>query len=193
MPLILASTSPIRRSMLEAAGVDHAAEAPEVDESRFKDAASSPAEIALELAAAKALAVSGRRRDDWVIGSDSVVSVDGCRFDKPRDREEAADHLRRFSGKAMVLTSAVALARDGAVEWRHAETATLHVRQLSETFIEEYLSAEWPAVAYCVGVFRLEGRGVQLFDKIEGDHFTILGMPLIPLLGALRERGALPA
>ena len=91
----------------------------------------------------------------------------------------------------MVLTSAVALARDGAVDWRHSESATLSVRALSDSFIASYLDAEWPAVGYCVGVFRLEGRGVQLFDHIDGDHFTILGMPLLPLLGALRDRGLL--
>ena len=93
------------------------------------------------------------------------------------------------AGKAMLLTSAVALARGGELDWRHVESATLHVRALSDQFIHSYLDAEWPDVGYTVGVFRLEGRGVQLFERIEGDHFTILGMPLIPLLGALRERG----
>jgi len=89
----------------------------------------------------------------------------------------------------MELTSAAALARDGAVDWIHTETARLQVRSLSERFIADYLDAEWPAVGYTVGVFRMEGRGVQLFEHIEGDHFTILGMPLLPLLGALRARG----
>jgi septum formation protein len=89
----------------------------------------------------------------------------------------------------MLLTSAVALARGGKLEWSHAETARLEVRPISDAFIRCYLDAEWPDVGYTVGVFRLEARGVQLFSKIEGDHFTILGMPLIPLLGALRERG----
>jgi septum formation protein len=112
-------------------------------------------------------------------------------FDKPCDREQAAEHLRFFSGKDMLLTSAVALARHRRLDWRHVETAKLQVRQLSERFIDEYLDAEWPEVGYTVGVFRLEGRGVQLFDLIEGDHFTILGMPLVPLLSALRERGLL--
>ena len=93
----------------------------------------------------------------------------------------------------MLLSSAVALARQGRVEWSHAETAQLHVRPLSEQFIAQYLDREWPEVGYCVGVFRMEGRGVTLFDRVEGSHFTILGMPLIPLLGALRERGLIPA
>jgi septum formation protein len=128
-----------------------------------------------------------------VIGSDSVISVDGRLFDKPKDRAEATEHLRFFSGRAMVLTSAVALARSGVEDWRHVGGAVLQVRPLSDEFIEQYLDAEWPEVGYCVGVFRLEGRGVQLFSDIDGDHFTILGMPLLPLLGALRSRGLLPA
>jgi septum formation protein len=119
--------------------------------------------------------------------------VGGRLFDKPRDRAEAADHLRFFSGKPMRLTSAVALTRDGVVDWSHVETATLQARSLSEEFIAVYLDAEWPEVGYTVGVFRLEGRGVQLFLSIDGDHFTILGMPLLPLLGALRTRGLLLA
>ena len=127
------------------------------------------------------------------VGSDSAVSCDGRLFDKPRNCDEAADHLRFFSGKTMLLTSAVALAQGGKLDWRHVDTARLAVRQLSNGFITDYLDAEWPEVGYTVGVFRLEGRGVQLFDQIEGDHFTILGMPLLPLLGALRERGLLPA
>jgi septum formation protein len=93
----------------------------------------------------------------------------------------------------MLLSSAVALARGGSIDWSRVETARLEVRPLSDRFIESYLDAEWPEVGYCVGVFRLEGRGVQLFDRIDGDHFTILGMPLLPLLGALRERGLLLA
>jgi septum formation protein len=127
-----------------------------------------------------------------VIGSDSVVSVDGRTFSKPSDREEAVVHLRDFSGRTMALTSAVELARGGATEWSHAETATLKVRALSDQFIQRYLDAEWPEVGYCVGVFRMEGRGVQLFEWIDGDYFTILGMPLLPLLGALRDRGLMP-
>jgi septum formation protein len=189
LALILASTSPIRRQMLDAAGVAHEAVAPNVDEAAVKARYSDPAQIAGELAAAKACSVSG----DWAIGSDSVVSVDGRLFDKPKDRDEAAKHLRFFSDKAMILTSAVALARNGVEEWRHVGSATLQVRSLSDAFITAYLDAEWPEVGYCVGVFRLEGRGVQLFDHIDGDHFTILGMPLLPLLRALRDRGLMPA
>jgi len=173
--------------MLGAAGVEYQVAKPEVDEDELKLGLSDPEEIALRLATAKALSVPG----DWVIGSDSVVSVGGRLFSKPVDREEAAEHLRFFSGKPMQLTSAVALTRGQALDWSQADTATLQVRPLSDGFIADYLDAEWPAVGYTVGVFRLEARGVQLFDRIDGDHFTILGMPLIQLLGALRKRGLL--
>ena len=170
--------------MLNAAGVQYDAQRPQVDEDELKARVSDPERIALELVSAKARSVDG----EWVIGSDSVVSVAGQRFSKPRDREQAAEHLRFFSGQQMTLTSAVAIARSGELDWVHAETATLHVRRLSDDFIASYLDAEWPEVGYCVGVFRLEARGVQLFERIDGDYFTILGMPLLPLLGALRER-----
>jgi nucleoside triphosphate pyrophosphatase len=189
--LILASASAIRSSMLHSAGIEFEVSAPGLDESGLKAKLSEAAAIATGLANAKAESVSRLDPDAWVIGSDSVVSVDGRLFDKPSDRSAAAEHLRFFSGKAMQLTSAVALARGGTADWRHVETATLQVRPLSDAFIEIYLDAEWPEVGYTVGVFRLEGRGVQLFERIEGDHFSILGMPLIPLLEALRERGLL--
>jgi septum formation protein len=191
LTLILASSSPIRRQMLEQAGVPFVSIPADIDEDSFKKRHSDPAQLATALAEAKALAVSKLRTSDWVIGSDSVVSVAGDLFGKPADREEAAAHLRMFSGKAIALTSAVALGRGGKAEWKHCDQATLQVRPLSEGFIEEYLDAEWPEVGYCVGVFRLEGRGVQLFETIEGSFFTILGMPLLPLLAALRERGVM--
>jgi septum formation protein len=190
LSLILASTSTIRRHMLNAAGVAYEAVKPQVDEAAVKARLSDTAEIASELAAAKACSICG---GDWVIGSDSVVTAGERLFDKPRSRDEAVEHLRFFSGKTMQLTSAVALARGGELDWRHVETAWLEVRDLSDGFIGEYLDAEWPEVGYCAGAFRLEGRGVQLFESIDGDHFTILGMPLIPLLDALRERGLIPA
>jgi len=179
--------------MLEDAGVEHKVVRPEVDEAALKAGKTDPAGIASDLAGAKALNVSASCPGEWVVGSDSVVSVAGRLFDKPRSREDAAHHLRFFSGKSLILTSAVALARNGVINWSHVESAALEVRTLSAEFIESYLEAEWPEVSYCVGVFRMEGRGVQLFDRVEGAHFTILGMPLLPLLGALRERGVLPS
>jgi septum formation protein len=175
--------------LLEAAGVEHQAKRPEVNEDALKHGITEPSALATRLAEAKASSVSGQ----WVIGSDSVASVGEQLFSKPSDRSAAADHLRFFSGREMHLTSAVALARYGRVQWRCADTARLQVRPLSEAFIQSYLDAEWPEVGYCVGVFRIEGRGVQLFSAIEGDYHTILGMPLLPLLGALRERGIIAA
>ena len=116
---------------------------------------------------------------------------DGQRFDKPATRDDAAEHLRFFSGRPMHLHSAAAIARDGEIVWRHAAMVTLHVRTLSPQFIESYLAAEWPEVSHCVGVFRIEAMGVQLFERIEGDHFTVLGMPLLAVLAALRDMGEL--
>ena len=177
--------------MLEQAGVQFESVPANIDESAEKARRADPGALATALAQAKALAVSTGRPGDWVIGSDSVASIDGRLFEKPRDRIQAAEHLRFFSGKEMALTSAAALARDGAVDWSYCDSALLQVHLLSEDFIQAYLDVEWPDVGLCVGVFRLEGRGAQLFDSIDGSFFTILGMPLLPLLGALRDRGAL--
>lgn len=194
MSLILASSSPIRRAMLAQAGVAFAVESPQVDESALSQGSpQDDSALALALAEAKALEVSARRPGDWVIGGDSIVGVAGRRFAKPSDRAEAADHLRFFSGRVMRLVSAVALARDGAVDWNHVGEARLQFRSLSDAFIAGYLDSEWPEVGYCVGVFRMEGLGVTLFERVDGDHFTILGMPLLPLLGALRERRLMPS
>lgn len=192
--IILASQSASRRAMLDAAGVEFTAVPAHVDERAIEAgmAGASPDEVALALASAKALAVSREHMGELVLGSDSLVEVDGRRFDKPASREDAAAHLRFFSGKAMRLHSAAAIAKDGAAIWRHDAVASLHVIDMSDAFISAYLDAEWPAVAGCVGVFRIEARGVQLFERIEGDHFTVLGMPLLPVLGALRQLGELP-
>ncbi|MFZ5745294.1 MAG: Maf family protein [Pseudomonadota bacterium] len=193
--LVLASQSASRRAMLTEAGVPFTARAADVDERGIEAEmyGAAPDQIALALARAKALAVAQTAPDTWVLGSDSLVTVDSRRFDKPRSRTEAAEHLAFFSGKVMELHSAAALARGGRTEWEHADVARLTVRELSDSFIERYLDAEWPAVSGCVGVFRIEALGVQLFDSIEGSHFTVLGMPLLPVLGALRERGVLAA
>lgn len=190
LPLILASTSPIRRHLLAQAGVECAIASPDVDEAAVQRAyCGDGASLAQALATAKALSVD--RPGDLIIGCDSVLEVEGRLYAKPLDKEDAARHLAQFSGQTMTLSSAVTLARDGAVEWSFVDRATLDVRALSPEFIAAYLDAEWPEVAYCVGVFRMEGRGVTLFERVEGSHFTILGLPLMPLLGALRERGVM--
>jgi septum formation protein len=191
--IILASKSASRQAMLNAAGVEFEARPAQLDERALEArmAGAPAAEIALALAEAKALAVDGGGR--LVVGSDSLVVVGGKRFDKPASREDAADHLREFSGQAMELHSAAVLVRGGTVVWRGGAVVMLGVRTLSEAFIAQYLEQEWPEVSHCVGVFRIEGPGVQLFEAIDGDHFTVLGMPLLAVLGALRDLGELPA
>lgn len=193
--IVLASQSGSRKAMLAAAGVDFIAAPAPVDERALEaQLAGAPADkVADELARAKALAASPAQPGRVVLGSDSLVVVEGRRFDKPASREDAAEHLRFFSGRTMELHSAAALVRDGEVLWSGGDVARLKVRGLSEAFIADYLAHEWPEVSYCVGVFRIEARGPQLFEAIEGDQFTVLGMPLLKVLGALRDCGELPA
>ena len=188
--LVLASKSASRRAMLDAAGIAYEAVPADIDErGEERKAGGSFADRAAALATAKAAAISRIRPQDWVLGSDSLAVVADRRFDKPASRAEAAEHLRFFSGKRLELHSAAALARDGVDDWQVVETAVLSVRDLSEDFIADYLDHEWPAISHCAGAFRIEARGVTLFEKIEGNHFTVLGMPLLPVLAALRERG----
>ena len=188
--IVLASNSASRKAMLAAAGVSFEARSADIDERTLEREmeGAEPTEVAQALAAAKAAAVPDER---IVLGSDSLVEVDGRRFDKPASREEAAEHLRFFSGKVMTLHSAAALAKYGQIVWVGSDFARLRVRELSEEFIEAYLDAEWPEVSHCVGVFRIEGPGAQLFESIVGDQFTVLGMPLLQVLDALREEGVL--
>lgn len=195
MTLILASKSASRRAMLDAAGVAYDSIPADIDERAVEASltGAAPGEVAEALAVAKAAAVATDHPQALVLGSDSLVVCAGRRFDKPRSREEAGEHLRFFSGQVMELHSAAALVRGEGCLWSHASLARLHVRPLSAEFIEHYLTLEWPAIGHTVGAFRIEGPGVQLFDRIEGDQFTVLGMPLIPLLGALREEGVLIA
>ncbi|MEM9500278.1 MAG: Maf family protein [Pseudomonadota bacterium] len=193
--LILASKSASRRMMLDAAGVFYEAIPADIDERAIEEglAGATPPEVAEALSVAKAAALATVYPDALVLGSDSLVVVEGQRFNKPSSRRNAAEHLRFFSGKSLELHSAAALVRDDTCEWSQASIASLHVRELSDAFIDHYLEREWPEVGFTVGVFRIEAMGVQLFESIEGDQFTVLGMPLLPLLGALREQGMLLA
>lgn len=196
MTLILASQSASRRAMLLAAGVAHDAIPARVDEAGMKEAMAGapPRNLADLLAELKAAKVSALHPDALVLGSDSlVVLADGTILDKPRDRAEAAAHLKAMSGARHDIVSAAVLAQGGQPIWRHVDAARLHVRTLSDSFIESYLDQEWPAIAGCVGCFRIEGPGVQLFERIAGDHFTVLGMPLLPVLGQLRTLGVIPS
>lgn len=195
MTLVLASQSASRKAMLEAAGVPFEACAGDVDEAAIKRelVGVTACEIAMILAEAKALAVSAAKPGRLVLGGDSLVEVCGRMFDKPASREDAARHLKFFSGNEMRLHSAAVLMRDGTCTWRHCEVGRLKVRRLSDSFIDSYLDREWPAVGGCVGVFRMEALGVQLFESVDGSHFTILGMPLLALLGALRAHEVIDA
>jgi len=196
MRLILASNSASRKAMLGDAGVPFVAEASGADEEAAKAAlaevGTSPRDTADALAELKALKVSMRHPSDLVLGSDSIVVLaDGTLLDKPETRDDAERHLRSLSGGTHRIISAAVIAEGGRPIWRHVDIAKLHVRALSDGFIQTYLDAEWPAIAGCVGCFRIEGPGVQLFARTEGSHFTILGMPLLPVLDFLRVRGIL--
>lgn len=193
--IVLASKSASRRAMLGAAGVSYESIPADIDERALEEGIKgcAPGEIAEALSVAKAEAVARANPDRLVLGSDSLVVCDGNRFDKPTSRGNAAEHLRFFSGKVMELHSAAALVRDDTCLWSTQSLARLHVRALSDAFIEHYLEGEWPEIGHCAGAFRIEAMGPQLFEAIEGDQFTVLGMPLLGVLGALREFGELPS
>ncbi len=193
--IVLASTSASRRIMLEAAGVTFTIDAPNVDEDLIKDlltgsGASGP-RIADALAEAKALAVSERHPAALTIGADQILESGGRIFSKALDEIEARETLTALRGCEHQLISAVVMARAGHAIWRRTDTATLHMREFSDEFLDEYLTAEIPDILGSVGCYRIEGRGAQLFSEISGDHFCIRGLPLIALLAALREKGAL--
>ncbi|HEX8569252.1 MAG TPA: Maf family protein [Caulobacteraceae bacterium] len=182
--------------MLRAAGVAFEARGSGVDEDALKSEwltdGATPLLVAERLAACKALAVS-RAEPGLVIGADSTLELDGRLFDKAGSMEEARARLIELRGRAHSLHSAVALAREGAVVWSEVGTAVLHVRPFTEAWLDGYIAQAGDAVTSSVGAYHLEGVGVQLFERIEGDWFTILGMPMLGLLEALRREGALPA
>lgn len=193
MRLILATASAARREMLARAGIPAQAEASGVDEAALKSAFSGePAALAQALAAAKARAVAARHPGALVIGADQLLLREDQIFGKPADQEQAAAQLRQLSGRAHTLLSAVCAVQDGEILWSHTASARLVMRPLSEDFIARYLALDGANILGCVGAYRLEGPGAQLFARIEGDYFTILGLPLLPLLDFLRASGALP-
>lgn len=194
MKLILASTSASRAAMLTAAGVTFEARAPNVDERDVEDSLHdiAPATLAATLAQKKALAVEAGP-GVLVLGCDSVLETeDGASLSKSTDVDQARAQLSALRGRPHRLISAAAIAEDGAIVWRGAEIATLHVREFSDAFLEDYLDREWDQIRHCVGGYRMEAMGVQLFDRVDGGHFAILGLPLLPVLGYLRERGVVP-
>jgi septum formation protein len=194
--MILASTSASRAAMMAAACIPYRAVAAHVDEAAVKAALLAdhavPRDIADALAELKAIKVSRAHPGQLVLGGDSIVALaDGTLLDKPVDRADAAAQLRQMAGAKHDLISAAVIALDGAAIWRHVDVAQMHVRPLSDAFIEAYLDREWPTIAGCVGCYRIEGPGVQLFSRIAGSHFTIMGMPLLPIIDFLRVRGVL--
>lgn len=192
MSLILASGSGIRRRVLEAAGVAFSVDVPRVDEEAAKASLRAeglaPRAQADALAELKALSIS-RRRPDFVIGADQMLAIDGETLDKPADMAEARSHLMRMRGRSHELICAAVVAREGAVIWRHIETPKLRMRAFSEHFLDAYLAEAGPEVLKSVGAYQLEGLGAQLFERVDGDYFAVLGLPLLPLLAFLREHG----
>lgn len=193
--IILASTSATRQSMLRNAGLAFASAAPAVDEKALVAANRhwSPRETALKLAEAKSMDVSHHHAGAFVIGADQVLALGDKVYGKPSDRAHCRQQLLELRGRSHTLISAVALARDGRIIWSHADDAQLAMRDYSEAFLEAYLDAIGNDCTTSVGGYKIEGRGVQLFRSVSGDHFTILGLPLVSLLGKLRELGEIPA
>ncbi len=188
--LILASGSKARAGMLRGAGLVFDVIPADIDESIIQnDPAKSPQQKAFELARAKALAVSAQNADALVIGGDQVLEMEGEIFSKAGDKNEALEKLRRLSGKTHRLISAVALAKGSEIIWSHSDEVKLHMRGLDENFLQDYAAKAGEALTRAVGGYELESHGSWLFERIEGDYFTVLGMPLLPLLGRLKEEG----
>ena len=188
-PLILATQSRARQMLLANAGLDFEAVPAEIDERGIQQSSglTSPGDIAALLAREKARAVSGRRPGQFVVGADQTLALGTRLFSKPAGRAQAAEQLRALAGNRHELHSAVAVARDGKILFETVSVAGMTMRPLTGAEIEAYLNAAGEAVTSSVGAYQLEGLGVHLFERIEGDHFTILGLPLLPLLAFLRS------
>ena len=193
--IILASGSPYQKAMLVNAGLDIEAVPADVDEraleAPLKDSGVSPEDVASILAEAKATEVSERRPGALVLGCDQTLSLGDEIFHKPADMESARRHLLALSGKTHRLNSAAVLCRNGEVLWRHVGVASLTMRKLDPAFIGRHLARVGAKALSSVGAYQIEGPGIQLFEKIDGDYFTIVGLPLLALLAALRDRGTI--
>jgi septum formation protein len=194
-PLVLASKSAARRALLEAAGIPLELHPAEIDERAVESgaAADNATAVAALLAVAKASAIGAKMPGRLVLGADQTLTLEGQRFSKPTDRAAAADQLRALRGRTHLLHSAAALVRDRTVLFEHVDTARLTMRAFSDAFLEAYLDAAGGDAFASVGGYQLEGLGVQLFERVEGDYFTILGLPLLPILEFLRRDGCLAA
>ena len=194
LPITLASGSKIRRQILDGAGLEYDVKTSLVDEASIKtsmiEMGAPPRDIADALAEAKAVKVS-RDKDGLVIGADQIMVMDGHIYDKPKTMDEARERLLSMRGKPHFLIGAVVICQNGQAVWRHASKTTLHVRDFSEGFVDDYLAAEGEDILSTVGAYKFEGRGAQLFSKVDGDFFSILGLSLLPVLDYLRIRGVL--
>jgi len=190
-PLILASASAVRARLLDGAGVAFEIVPSQVDEDEIKRAHGDIAveTLAMTLARAKAAEVAARRADALIIGADQILECDGRRFDKPKNRAEAAAHLRAFRGRAHRLVTACTIYRGRDEVWHHTSIPRLTMWNFDDAFIDEYLARAGDGVLTSVGAYQLEGLGAHLFENIEGDYFSILGLPLLPLLAFLRDCG----
>jgi septum formation protein len=194
-PLLLASKSPARLALLAAAGIPFETMEAPIDEraleAPLRAAGAGAAKIAAHLARAKALAVSNLKQDRLVVGADQVLSLDGEIFAKPRDLTDAKAQLAHLSGRSHELYAALCVARACAALFETVSSARLTCRNLSGEFIDQYVAAAGADVLASVGAYQVEGLGINLFEKIDGDHATMLGLPLIPLLAFLRQEGSL--
>jgi len=194
--LLLASASPFRRRLLEAAGVPFRVVPADVDEAALKHGLAGkvgPEGLAEALAAAKAEAVSGLNPGDLVIGADQVLALGDETFGKCPDIAAARAQLERLCGRTHRLLSAVALAQGGCVVWSKVDSASLTMRSFSASFLDAYVARCGERLLGTAGAYEIEGLGIQLFDRVEGDYFTIIGLPLLPLLTQLRTRGVIQA
>ena len=193
-PLVLASQSKVRRALIEAAGIPVETRPAHLDERAIEAGVKGgPAEVALTLAREKARTVAAMSGPAYVVGCDQTLALGERRFSKPKDRAAAREQLMAMRGKPHELHSAVAVCRNGSVTFGHVAVARLIMRDFSERFLDAYLDATGEAVTASVGAYQLERTGIHLFERIEGDHFTILGLPLLSLLQHLRDEGVLAA